>query len=160
MVGFQGVSGIFCIDQYEFPNERAAMPVSDVRQPEAATHCAGRGKRLCTAMEWEQACRGPTGTAFPYGNTFVDANCHTAELINAGPAGAGTHLECRGNQMLFDMSGNVAEWIASPGGSSVQARGGDWSSVDAAASCSAVRTLGATQSHRTIGFRCCKDAAR
>ena len=40
-----------------------------------ALWCAERGKRLCGEEEWERACQGPQGFAFPYGNAHEEARC-------------------------------------------------------------------------------------
>ena len=39
--------------------------ISGVRAEEA---CQNAGKRLCSSEEWQEACRGPERTTYPYGN--------------------------------------------------------------------------------------------
>jgi formylglycine-generating enzyme required for sulfatase activity len=52
---FAEMSG-FYIDQLPYPNEPGAIPTTNVTRDEAEQLCAGKGKRLCTELEWERAC--------------------------------------------------------------------------------------------------------
>ncbi len=104
----------FCIDIYEYPNERGHRPrsVSDVRRARAL--CAEAGKRLCTASEWRRACGGPMLLAFPYGGRFNPSKCPTR--AKGGPPVpiqlSGSWTECRTSEGVHDMSGNMAEWVS------------------------------------------------
>lgn len=44
------------------------VPQGYVSGTQAEASCRSSGKRLCTAHEWESACRGSRRTQFPYGN--------------------------------------------------------------------------------------------
>jgi formylglycine-generating enzyme len=57
----------FCIDTYNWPNERGARPEVMNRFHQAQLKCAAVGKRLCTESEWTMACEGPRMLPFPYG---------------------------------------------------------------------------------------------
>ena len=50
--------GEFNIDTYPYPNDPTKAPVTNVSRDEAAQMCASAGKRLCTELEWERACKG------------------------------------------------------------------------------------------------------
>jgi formylglycine-generating enzyme required for sulfatase activity len=161
MARFVATSGPFCVDRFEFPNQRGALPMAEVTYAEAAAQCASQGKRLCTLGEWQQACRGAANLKFPYGNDYIEGICRTAELIDSGPVCTGSKLACRGSERVFDMSGNVAEWVAAPRRAAMaQVCGGNWTARNAEASCAGVLMFPINQSQPTLGFRCCKQASR
>jgi hypothetical protein len=102
------------------------LPWSNVTMSEAEHSCEliGSGWRLCTAAEWQAACQGSsTSNKFPYGTTYVASNCNgndylTAMSMTPTPLPTGT-APCKsvisaGPPVLqiFDMSGNVKEWVA------------------------------------------------
>jgi len=73
------------------------------------------------AADWFDACNGSADTAFPYGANYAPASCvgydYTAPNPNLGPAPTGaatmcvSHLSAAATDQLFDMSGNVKEWV-------------------------------------------------
>jgi formylglycine-generating enzyme required for sulfatase activity len=83
------------------------------------------------------------GSLFPYGKTFEPARCVTGE----GQArAAGSRKGCRSRAGVYDLSGNVAEWVEEGA-----AMGGDYSASGAAASCTSRSSGGA------VGYRCCSE---
>ena len=48
----------YCVDRYEWPNQKGVLPEGWLTWDEARANCEGVGKRLCTSAEWERACRG------------------------------------------------------------------------------------------------------
>ena len=98
-------------------------PWASVTKEEAAAACGliGSGWRLCTAAEWSDACNGTGNTTFPYGATYMPAACvgydYTAPTPNTAPAATGaaalcvSHLSAAAGDVLYDMSGNVKEWV-------------------------------------------------
>jgi hypothetical protein len=97
-----------CIDKYEYPNRRGAVPRSNVAFDEARSLCAQQGKRLCTAEEWAWACSGLDGLAYPYGNSFVQDQCNndTRQIETSG-----NRVNCMSPFGGYDMAGNVFEWV-------------------------------------------------
>jgi len=88
--------GTACIDLYEAPNRVDAVPLVMYSFDEAAAWCAQRGKRLCWEDEWLEACAGPDGWAYPYGDTHVPGRCnddkvwrvYNQSLLNGWPSSA------------------------------------------------------------------------
>jgi formylglycine-generating enzyme required for sulfatase activity len=110
---------------------------SELREPDFATHpmvgvdwfeavvfCEWRGGRLPTEAEWEKAARGGlAGAIYPRGDeidgaiaNFCDINCtfsHADENFNDGyeeTAPVGSFAS--NGYGLYDMAGNVWEWVA------------------------------------------------
>ena len=125
--------GRACIDRYEAPNQQGVAPLVMVTADEAVAWCAERGKRLCSEDEWIRACQGPSGTRYPYGASYQEHHCNhdkkyrvprwgvlakwpaeaaTAEnerLNQSEPAGS--RSTCGSEEGVFDLTGNVAEWV-------------------------------------------------
>ena len=152
--------GSFAIDRYEYPNRAGAMPTTAVDWTDAQTLCHRAGKRLCTEDEWQRACAGPKGAAFPYGDVFEAHRCaQPKKRMGANVRPSGSAPLCRGAEGVFDLSGNIAEWTASPfrsGEPQRVLRGGSFKQPPKANTCSLrdyfMPGLGGA-AH--IGFRCC-----
>jgi Sulfatase-modifying factor enzyme 1/PKD domain/Fn3 associated/Chitobiase/beta-hexosaminidase C-terminal domain len=97
----------FCIDKYEWPNVDNEQPQTGVSWVEAKMSCIDAGKRLCTAEEWETACRGIDKTVYPYGNKYLQQKCATEGKIVYK---SGSFKNCN-NFHVEDMTGNVWEWV-------------------------------------------------
>ena len=52
------------------------VPQAYISGQKAQEACRASGKRLCSAAEWEAACRGPAGTTYPYGDTRTKGKCN------------------------------------------------------------------------------------
>lgn len=152
------VAGSFCIDTYEYPNKRNSVPRTDVTYEEARKICAKNGKRLCTASEWEMACNGNRKkNNYPYARKYDVDKCNTMgnpRLKNA-IAPAGDFIECKGDQEVYDMSGNVAEWTQKEDGNAF-AYGGSYQNGESGSGCTSRVKLQAGKKYFYTGFRCCK----
>ncbi|MBW2276619.1 MAG: SUMF1/EgtB/PvdO family nonheme iron enzyme, partial [Deltaproteobacteria bacterium] len=60
----------FEIDTLPFPNDPAQAFRTAVTRPQAATLCAEQGKRLCSELEWEFACRSTDNRRYPISNRY------------------------------------------------------------------------------------------
>lgn len=151
----------FCIDLYEFPNQKGILPVVNVSWEDAKRSCAGEGKRLCAEDEWEKACKGAGNLRFPYGNSYDSAACNTEDAAGEDRTlvPSGQFLKCRSGYGVFDLAGNVAEWTASSyaGNGDKSQRGGAFDRPDYASRCSARKNSGPGAKSMAVGFRCCAE---
>ena len=153
----------FCVDRYEFPNQKGTMPRVNTTWAKARAACQRAGKRLCTEEEWERACKGPRSNRFPVGNRTVVGACNVSSP-SSGPASvapAGAFSGCKSGFGILDMSGNVAEWTASswkPGSTDKVVKGGSALQENLTGRCASRINEVASRRTSTVGFRCCKDA--
>src|SRR5579883_3098951 len=150
----------FYMDLLPYPNEAGAIPMTNVSRDEATRLCGQQGKRLCTELEWERACKGPNNTRYEYGEDYRAQPCNTgvpAEQSAKKPSGE--KLSCQSGFGVRDMHGSVWEWTDSPwgrgrGGDLGVLRGGNAAAGEIAGRCAnALGRAPSTQSP-TMGFRC------
>ena len=166
-----------CIDRFEASlsgpagiaiSRSRAAPAVRVSQVEVRAACERAGKRLCLRAEWTAACRGAGARHFyPYGARYQPARCHDRALSRrrhtAGPLPTGSLPRCRTPEGIYDLSGNVWEWLADtgPGGNPADLAGGGFGNDDDERHLSCVPEERAaqpvTQRGEAIGFRCCMD---
>jgi formylglycine-generating enzyme required for sulfatase activity len=87
----------------DFPNH----PVVGVTWHDALAYASWTGKRLPTEAEWEYAARGGlVGLPYPMGSDLAksDANYSGSSPVRVGSYAANGYG-------LYDMAGNVAEWV-------------------------------------------------
>ncbi len=93
------------------------QPMVAVSWFDAVRHCEMNGKRLPTDVEWERAAGGPSHTTYPWGNDPTNVCAHANVKTEAGE-GCGTERTANvgsypvGPWGLYDMAGNVHEWVA------------------------------------------------
>lgn len=112
----------FCMDQYEYPNQKGELPRHSVTWEEARDLCVGVGKRLCSSAEWELACRGTEGRLYAYGNMYKRSKCNTP-IDGPGPQGkhvpyakSGEYEDCHTPEGVYDLNGSLSEWVSDPWG--------------------------------------------
>jgi hypothetical protein len=74
--------------------------------------CQAQGLRLCANNEYRTACDGGDGDLYPYANVFVPAICNDALAGEGAKMTCGAFPRCTADGTTFDMSGNLAEWVA------------------------------------------------
>jgi formylglycine-generating enzyme len=166
------------------PAEHPNLPVNCVDWCDARAFCAWSGKRLCGALaggsvpfdayrdaavsEWQLACTKQGERAYPYGPTYsASAQCNGADTaLGASPllVDVGSRTRCTGGfSGVFDMSGNVWEWIDScepcDGGRCCMVHGGSYGNSAPNLACAPSNTgaLITPEQERDlgVGFRCC-----
>jgi formylglycine-generating enzyme required for sulfatase activity len=153
------------------------LPVSCVPWASAQTYCMAISKRLPREVEWEIAARGSSNARYPWGGNSA-IGCGGAITM----ATESTHRSCGGKKParvgsrpggaspfgLFDMSGNVEEWVSdwygeavsdlSPrAGASHVLRGGGWLSLPSQAKTTSRNWGSAREAGPNVGFRCARD---
>lgn len=146
--------GPYCIDKYEFPNERHVVPTSNITYPQAVELCKSRGKRVCTETEWLTACRGRRALNYPYGNRFEANNCNVAGNRNRAVE-SGNFFRCESTHGAIDMSGNLSEWVSSSTGGA-RAFGGSFLTEKFNSACNSFIELDKNSKYFHTGVRCCK----
>jgi formylglycine-generating enzyme len=154
--------GGFYIDLLPWPNEPNAIPTSNVSRDEAEQLCASKGKRLCSELEWERACKGPDNTTYEYGDTYRKDVCGTGvALEQASRRPTGEHAQCKSGFGVAEMHGGVWEWTASAwgrgsrDGSQGVLRGGNSLAGELVGRCSNAIARSPSKKSPTMGFRCC-----
>jgi len=150
-----------CMDIFEYPNATGEVPLGGVKWEDAVKLCKKQGKRLPTAEEWEAACGGKKGRAYPYGDKYKAGVC-TVDLkprdkktpYEAVPPG--NNPECVTSQSVYDMSGNLWEWTSTPGfeKGTYYVKGGSWSSYSSVATCGLKAWEPPEGGGPDYGFRC------
>ncbi|HHH12056.1 MAG TPA: hypothetical protein ENK23_08310, partial [Sorangium sp.] len=98
----------FNIDKYPYPNKPGAEAMLNVTRVKAAALCEAQGKRLCTEMEWERACKGDKSTTFMWGNGYKKGLCDGQKDHKIGARDG-----CVSPLGVHDMIGLSLEWTAS-----------------------------------------------
>lgn len=168
-----------CMDAFEAPNVKGARPLVMKSAPEAEAWCRAKGRRLCTEAEWETACEGPEHRPFVYGWKQDGTQCNSSKAwrafnegaLRAGGEeaaaevarlwqgeGAGARKACASKEGVFDLTGNVEEWVTSSPGRAFRTtlKGGFWAKPW-------TTCRGSNDAHDPgfrfyeVGFRCCAD---
>ncbi len=166
-------------------SERGVVPHGYISEVQAKEACARSGKRLCKPVEWRQACMGPQHTTFGYGNKRVSGRCNDHGVspminvmrmrvdrphewttdrmndprLNQAPSTlskTGEHSSCTNGYGVYDMVGNLHEWVDDPDGTF---QGGYYLDTHLNGDGCTYRTVAHAASYHdySTGFRCCAD---
>jgi len=157
-------------------------PINYVNWSEAQTYCQWVGGDLPTEAQWEYAARGTDGRTYPWGETVPSvtnnnlANCSESYCYDgySYTSSVGTFEQGKSPFGLYDMAGNVWEWIKDwysssyynncasgctdpfndVSGSDRVNRGGSWVSYTDVLRSSNRVNLGPSYRFSNLGFRC------
>jgi formylglycine-generating enzyme required for sulfatase activity len=175
----------FCIDRFEWPNEKGAIPTLLVSWHDATRVCRELGKRLCTEDEFNFACEGESMLPYTYGFVRDATKCNIdkpyrrrerkllkADACAKDPAcraelerldqrePAGSRADCVSPFGVYDMNGNVNEWVVREGQKAPDRSGlksGWWGPVRGRCRPTVGFHKEADYGYE-VGFRCCRDA--
>jgi hypothetical protein len=143
------------------------MPWSNLTYQEAVNACTAAGKRLCTAAEWNLACRGTSNNVYPYGGAYSASACNGLDKAIGAPAPTGSLAACQGGfSGIFDMSGNLREWTndprsdgSPPDPDGYTVRGGAYDNTAPGLRCDfTFAVMPPTFFFQNLGVRCCSSS--
>lgn len=140
----------YCIDQYEYPNRYNVAPMNSVTAEMAGETCENAGKRLCSLTEWRTACTGIESRRYPYGDRYNNEKCNTE---STRVVLAGEHPLCVSDYHVYDMSGNLSEWVAGSVGPLLV--GGSFMGFNSDSTCNTQVEEACDRGLLQAGFRCC-----
>lgn len=148
----------FSIDALPYPNDPAQPPRASVSRDEAARLCSEQGKRLCSELEWERACKGDLDASYPVDprrGSFDAAQCVREPTACASAAG------------VFALGTLGREWTSSRAGRadwdrlrSASVRGAAKDAATSLHRCAARDAAAPESRSETLLFRCCRGEAR
>lgn len=158
------------------------VPQGYISGIQAAAACKQAGKRLCTSTEWLRACQGPNQHTYPYGPVLQTGLCNDSrtkhpaveyfgsseswvfsklghQCLNQLPnslALTGSFSKCVTNENVYDMMGNLHEWVDDSSGTF---RGGFYVDTWRNGPGCLYKTTAHNTAHwdYSTGFRCCAD---
>lgn len=134
--------------------------------------CDKAGKRLCTEREWVSVCQGMAavdddgdgqfaddmieGNTYPYGDYHERNRCWDARNPRTErPVYTGELPGCASEGGVYDMTGNIEEWVGATPETAVLLGGAYDTSKDHARCYRRNDTYGPGYANRRTGFRCC-----
>lgn len=168
------------------------FPQGYISQVESAQACENAGKRLCTRKEWVKVCKGKRNFLFSFSTDPDAAGCNLGGAhnlaqffgndnkkwtyndfndprLNQRPGflgKTGSHTACFSDYQVYDMLGNLQEWVSDRSSTGLGTFAGAFYSnpptVEAAKAAGKgceyhIAAHGPRYHDYSTGFRCCKD---
>ncbi len=160
-------------------------PQAHISEKQATEACRASGKRLCKPQEWRTACMGPEKTTWGYGADKEDRRCNDhgkspigvvfprvahgtwgswdqmndqkLNQVEGTLAETGSHAGCTNGYGVYDMVGNLHEWVDDPKGTF---QGGYYQDTHLNGDGCGYKTTAHNAAYHdySTGFRCCADA--
>ncbi|MEZ4226254.1 MAG: SUMF1/EgtB/PvdO family nonheme iron enzyme [Polyangiaceae bacterium] len=157
----------FCIDKYEFVEKGQSLPANYRSFTHAEQACGALGKRVCMESEYNFACEGEEMRPYPYGFSRDATACNADHYDVVGNDGklrdmrapAGAYPRCESPFGVYDLAGNLEEFVAIDGSNPVRPamKGAYWQ--PSRNHCRAAQTAHDRYYNGTeTGFRCCSNA--
>jgi hypothetical protein len=169
-------------------SEAGVYPQGYISEVQAIQACSLSGKRLCQAKEWRQACMGPEKKRYGYADKSAPGKCNDhgrspmaalyahESLASSDKWGwdrmnrpelnqfegtlahTGEHDECTNGYGVYDMVGNLHEWVDDPNGTF---QGGYYQDTTLnGEGCNYTTVAHEARYHDySTGFRCCSDVS-
>ncbi len=162
---------------------KGAVPGTRMSWYAANDACKAAGKRMCSEQEWIAACQSAApidddkdgefaddlieGNAYPYGDFHTQRLCWEAhakdrgrpddQQVNWRPVYTGEMPGCVSADGVYDLAGNMEEWVGESADKAVLL-GGAFDTPDDKARCYRRNdTYGAGYANMRTGFRCCAN---
>jgi hypothetical protein len=84
------------------------LPSGSITWFQAGEACRMAGKRLLTNAEWQMAAAGTPDPGTDNGST----DCNVGNGMTGAPSNTGARSNCKSASGVFDMVGNLFEWVA------------------------------------------------
>lgn len=152
------------------------LPATWVTWYGADAYCRSIDRRLPTEAEWEHAARGPQNLIYPWGETFDPIRANSNQANVGGTSPVTDYINGISAFGVFNMAGNVQEWVAdwyafdyytrsaqaNPVGPETGLqkvlRGGSWDTGPLFLRSVHRRSADPSSASSAIGFRCAADA--
>lgn len=131
---------------------------------DATAYCRAIGRRLCPNASWTVACSADGAYQAGYGTRVIPGTCNDYTTFTTTTVPAASKPGCQspadsGFAGVFDMIGNVAEWVEECGFSGApdtcKPRGLSFGKGAAAPICSQSTYAERSSANDNVGFRCC-----
>jgi formylglycine-generating enzyme required for sulfatase activity len=149
------------------------IPANGMSWFAARDACEAAGKRLCTEEEWVSACQGAPavddnsdgafaddmveGTTYPYSDYHNPRACWDAKKRDQfRPVYTGEMPACVSRDGVYDLTGNMEEWVGTTPETAVLIGGAFDTSKDFARCYRRNETFGPGLANIRTGFRCCQ----